>query len=618
MAAKSCANSDQKMVDDAAEALDVCNDIEMAHSIACSREEAIEAQVHQEPPDVRSESEPLGCSSSKDTDNSAHGTQHTDAMCATEGVDATQTQVDSELSNFLQNMWNACPISGNFAYVAVIFGKKASYCIDALVLGETLVFHGSRHKLVLLHTRDVPHQWRDSLKKVGWELREVEYIDGENFYTGSQRGRFAGVFTKLHALNLTEFDKVVMLDTDLLVRGNIDSLFSRPTPSAMRRHASADYEDQELIEKEKFVDEDIGRLISGINAGVMVMTPSASDFQAMCKEVARKQPHYLKSPMPEQDYLSRFYAGKWHHLSVSFNFQPHQIAFTDRRGLENCERLSMDYNDDVKIVHFSAIPKPRDYLIDSTYEGMDERVYAEKVLLQEYMKGFQTDRRFQGYSKLSPEVISAQMRHATRGSSGQWFEHWHRLKEKQPELGFLIEVAKLPGGAEEETPIARSDDRSRSSRRFAAPRRTPMPPPPPMQSSDNVVLSNLPARFSKDDVMRFIGNAAAVRWCSVRLDKYNEGYATALVECASVDDATKMIEEFDNKVPSGCSEAISVRISRRSSGKGKAKGGKDDRNNDWPRRQQNQHGKSNGKSKESKVAHRGSKNVGKHQGRGDS
>ena len=89
-----------------------------------------------------------------------------------------------------------------FAYVSVLFGRKPGYCIDALVLGEALRVHGTDHKYILLHTADVPDEWRAVLQKVGWEMREVEYLNGENLYNGSQRGRFAGVFTKLHALKV--------------------------------------------------------------------------------------------------------------------------------------------------------------------------------------------------------------------------------------------------------------------------------------------------------------------------------------------------------------------------------------------------------------------------------
>jgi len=226
------------------------------------------------------------------------------------------------------------------------------------------------------------------------------------------------VFTKLHALNLVEFKKIVLLDLDLLVRGNIDELFKRKAPSAMRRHASADFVDGELISSLKFINER-GFLISGINAGVMVMRPSRREFQQMLEEIeAENPPEHLKSGMPEQDFLTRFYKDSWHHLSVRYNYQPHQLAFTDRRGLERCERLTLEYAD-VSIVHFSASLKPRDLLIDPRFQGMAEMRYAENVLLKQYFAGVQTDKKNRGYSRLDLNAIEAQLRAATRASTGE-------------------------------------------------------------------------------------------------------------------------------------------------------------------------------------------------------
>ena len=47
--------------------------------------------------------------------------------------------------------------------------------------------------------------------------------------------RFVRVFTKLRALGLTDYAKVVMLDVDLLVTQNIDDLFDLPAPAALMR-----------------------------------------------------------------------------------------------------------------------------------------------------------------------------------------------------------------------------------------------------------------------------------------------------------------------------------------------------------------------------------------------
>ena len=225
---------------------------------------------------------------------------------------------------------------------------------------------------------------------MGWDTRKVEYLDGNSLYNGSCLCRF----TKLRALNLTEFSSIVLIDTNLLVRGCIGELFRRPAPSGMRRHVSAEYEDGELIPSAAFVDKD-GYLKSGINAGVMVLKPCVPEFDKMCEELktfaVENQPRCLKSGMPEQDYLTRLYNGRWRNFSVCYNSQPHQIACTDRRGLENCYCFSMDYEQDLKIVHFSAPVNPRDFLLDSKYANMKEMDFAEEVFCRD-MNGYRTDR----------------------------------------------------------------------------------------------------------------------------------------------------------------------------------------------------------------------------------
>ena len=85
-----------------------------------------------------------------------------------------------------------------FAYVAVLFGSKVGYCIDAVVLGQSLHFHGTRYPYILLITDDVPESWQTVLTKVGWELRRTTYLDGDHLYVAGSKGRFSGVFTKLH------------------------------------------------------------------------------------------------------------------------------------------------------------------------------------------------------------------------------------------------------------------------------------------------------------------------------------------------------------------------------------------------------------------------------------
>jgi lipopolysaccharide biosynthesis glycosyltransferase len=221
----------------------------------------------------------------------------------------------------------------------------------------------------------------------------------------------------------------------------------------MRRHASADFPDGVRIEETSFMKD--GWLISGINAGVMIMRPSKIHFDDMMRQLTedRHVPSSEKSGQPEQDFLTRYYSKEWHHLSVRYNYQPHQIAFTDRRGLERCERLTLDYSD-VHVVHFSANVKPRDLLINPKYQGMDEIEYAEKILFKQYMNGIHKDTRSRGYSRLSRDsrslnsncnAIEAQLRASTRASTGEWFLYWRALIERYPELIVLLQNARQHG-----------------------------------------------------------------------------------------------------------------------------------------------------------------------------
>ena len=327
--------------------------------------------------------------------------------------------------------------TGRYAYVVLLFGGHPGYYIEAAVLGVSLRNSGTQHDMVLLHTQDVPSDWLSVLEEVGWQARLVDKLEGQGLYDGSQNNRFDGVFTKLHVLALSEYDKVVMMDADLLVRKNVDVLFDRKAPAALRRHASADYPDGEKIPRASFFDSR-GQLVSGINAGVMVLQPSASDFRTMVDDLANGKRHKSEaSRMPEQDYLTRFYADDWHSLGVQFNYQPHQMAFTDRRGLESCTRLSMDFVEEVYIVHFSALPKPRDWLFCPEYCAMARSWFAMDVLFEHYLEGIWKDRR-SGYSRLDRDAIEAQLRCATYQSTMEWFEAWDRLVARIPRLSTMV------------------------------------------------------------------------------------------------------------------------------------------------------------------------------------
>ena len=55
-------------------------------------------------------------------------------------------------------------------------------------------------------------------------MHAVDYVDANDglFWGGREGSRFSGVFTKLQALELVAYDKIIMLDIDISVLQNVD------------------------------------------------------------------------------------------------------------------------------------------------------------------------------------------------------------------------------------------------------------------------------------------------------------------------------------------------------------------------------------------------------------
>ena len=336
----------------------------------------------------------------------------------------------------------------------MLWGSNPGYSLEAAVLGYSIRTTGTRHEMVLLHSADVPHGWLNLLRKVGWTLRLVEKLEcHRSIYAG---GRFEHTFTKLQVLNLVQYRKVVLLDTDLLFRFNNDHLFNRQAPAALRRHASADFPDGQVMDQRSFFDQN-GALTGGINAGVVLLEPKECHYCAML-ETIREPREGRSSRMPEQDWLTEYFSSfGWRHLGVTYNYQPHQIIFTNRKGLEDCTRLKTN-PENARIAHFSALPKPSHLVVDPKYGpdqtdesewcGPGRNVSREQIqfanvdMLTAYEQGRHQARwTNQQPSRLNPAAIDAQLRAGTVQLGTDWFIAWNEVRDEFPEVKRLVGIA---------------------------------------------------------------------------------------------------------------------------------------------------------------------------------
>ena len=204
----------------------------------------------------------------------------------------------------------------SYAYCAAIWGASGGYALGALVLAARLRELDANSgrvspDLVLLHTDDVPLEYL-KLLATQWELREVAYIDAVPALYDRKGGCFDGVFTKLQAWGLIEYEKVLLLDLDMIPLESLHDLFELQTPAAMVR-GSSDWPHGERVDGGfMFSKEDASKYSwgqgGGINAGVILLKPCSKTFDQMMLEVTSEiHPEHVPGSGPEQDYLSRFF-----------------------------------------------------------------------------------------------------------------------------------------------------------------------------------------------------------------------------------------------------------------------------------------------------------------------
>lgn len=111
----------------------------------------------------------------------------------------------------------------------------------------------------------------------------------------------------------------------------------------------------------------------------MLFEPDKDLFAQMLVEVTSPgHPEHIQSGGPEQDYLSRYFAGQWTHIGLQYNYQLHHLLFSVTRGRGHSTRWAMDPAE-VKVVHYSSQPKPHAFLGEGAAKEFAEIVLGGHI-----------------------------------------------------------------------------------------------------------------------------------------------------------------------------------------------------------------------------------------------
>lgn len=105
---------------------------------------------------------------------------------------------------------------------------NTEYLSGLLTLDASLKFAGSKYPLVALYTDTFPQEGKDALDQRKIPRKHIPYLLPKTYKDFTNDPRFYDCWSKLTPFSLVEYERVVQLDSDMLVLQNMDELMDIP------------------------------------------------------------------------------------------------------------------------------------------------------------------------------------------------------------------------------------------------------------------------------------------------------------------------------------------------------------------------------------------------------
>ncbi|OON39800.1 glycosyl transferase [Izhakiella australiensis] len=203
-------------------------------------------------------------------------------------------------------------------------------------LQRSLRRSGSRWPLVVMVTDAIDSGLRNQLEAQGCLIRQVPMVGPDpQLAHRYANARFAEVWSKLGAWNLTEFSRLVFLDADMLVVQNMDELFDlalapdtiaachacRCNPNRIASYP-AHWQPENCYyswcQDAAMTAHPPAKVDNYLNGGLLVLQPDAGVYQQMMGQLAAMT-DISALFFAEQDFLNDFYRQRWQPLHYGYN-----------------------------------------------------------------------------------------------------------------------------------------------------------------------------------------------------------------------------------------------------------------------------------------------------------
>jgi alpha-N-acetylglucosamine transferase len=225
-------------------------------------------------------------------------------------------------------------ITSKYAYVMLMFGGD-KYLPGVLTMAYSIRLH-NKNDVVCMVTPDVSQSAIHQMQILGIIVYKVNYLKYKTKKMKSKRQQQLystwqdKAFTKWHCLTLTQYDKVLFLDADMLVVDKSDDIFLINTPAGIFKNpwlSSDIYDNHSIIPQDaiKYALNNNGFVPS---ATCILLEPKMAHFKKYKNMVRSMQPFGLKSvSMFDEQSIAYFYSVyakgprvKWYKLGIEYAY----------------------------------------------------------------------------------------------------------------------------------------------------------------------------------------------------------------------------------------------------------------------------------------------------------
>lgn len=230
------------------------------------------------------------------------------------------------------------------AYATILHSEQL-YACGAIVAAQSIRMAGSDRDMVALVDETISARHRGALEAAGWKVRTIRRIRNPR---ASPDAYNEWNYSKFWLWALTEYDRVVFLDADLLVQRPMEPLFGMPEVSATGNNGTM------------------------FNSGVMVVEPCNCTFRLLMEHIGDIESYNGG----DQGYLNEVFSW-WHRLPSHANYMKHFWEGDSEERAAAKRRVLVADPPVVLAVHFVGM-KPwfcfRDY--DCNWNSAELRQFA--------------------------------------------------------------------------------------------------------------------------------------------------------------------------------------------------------------------------------------------------